>query len=155
MNHSTHTPTPTNEATVHALNALLRGELSAIESYDRAMPAVELQPNLRADLQDCRASHEARAERIRAAIVQVGGEPARASGAWGLFAKAVADGARALGWKTVIAALEEGEDHGLKDYKDAIPRLDAGLQHLVSNELYPQQVHTHSVLSGLKRFATA
>jgi Domain of unknown function (DUF2383) len=147
--------TDTKDSTVDTLNELLRGELSAVESYDKALPAVELQPNLRADLQDCRASHEARAERIRAAIVQVGGEPARASGAWGLFAKAVAGGARTLGWKTVIMALEEGEDHGIKDYKEAITHLDAGLQHLVSNELYPQQVRTHNVLSGLKRVASA
>jgi hypothetical protein len=145
----------TNDSTVKALNELLRGELSAVESYDKALPAVDEQPNLRADLQDCRASHEARAERIRAAIVQVGGEPARASGAWGVFARAVAGGARGLGWKTVISTLEEGEDHGLKEYKDALTHLDAGLQRLVSDELYPQQIHTHGVLSALKRAAAA
>ena len=100
-------------------------------------------------------SHEARAERIRAAIVQVGGEPAHTSGAWGLFARAVAGGARVVGWKAVINTLEEGEDHGLKDYKDALSHLDAGLQRLVSDELYPQQIHTHGVLSALKRSATA
>ena len=56
-----------------------------------------------------------------------------------------------LGRETVIRTLEEGEDHGLRDYKDALPRLDLGLQRLVSSELYPQQVHTHGVLSALKR----
>lgn len=147
--------TQTNEGTIAALNELLRRELSAVESYDRALPAVEGQPSVHADLRDCRASHEARAERIRQAIIHVGGEPARASGAWGLFAKAIAGGARALGWKSVIVALEAGEDHGLKEYKDALPRLEAGLQHLVSSELYPQQVHTHNVVSALKRVAAS
>ena len=108
-------------------------------------------------LQDCRASHETRAERIRRAIEHVGGEPARASGAWGMFAKAVAGGSRALGWKMVISTLEEGEDHGLKEYKDALPRLglDEGVRHLIVDELYPQQQHTHGVISALKRVMSA
>jgi hypothetical protein len=146
---------PRATATVDTLNILLRGELSAVESYDRALPAVEDKPALRGDLQECRASHEIRVERIRRAILAVGGEPAHASGAWGLFAKAVAGGARALGWKTVVTTLEEGEDHGLKEYKDALPRLDESLRQLVSSQLYPEQQHTHSVLLALKRGASA
>lgn len=150
-----HRNTQTNETTVDALNELLRGELSAVESYNKALPAVDNEPRVRADLLECRASHEARAQRIREAVLQAGGEPSSASGAWGLFARALASGARALGWKTVVSTLEEGEDHGLKEYKQALPKLDGGLQHLVSNELYPQQVRTHSVLSALKRVAIA
>ncbi|HEX4404882.1 MAG TPA: DUF2383 domain-containing protein [Polyangia bacterium] len=152
-----HTSVHKDDATVDALNELLRGELSAVESYDKALPALEDKPALRGDLQDCRASHETRAERIRRAIEQVGGEPARASGAWGMFAKAVAGGSRALGWKVVISTLEEGEDHGLKEYKDALPRLhlDEGVRHLIADELYPQQQHTHGVISALKRVMSA
>jgi hypothetical protein len=146
---------PTTETIVDTLNGLLRGELSAVESYDKAMPAIDAEPAVSADLMSCRASHEERVERIRAAIVQMGGEPARAAGAWGLFAKAVTTSSRALGWKAVISALEEGEDHGLEEYKNALPRLDVGTQRLVSSELYPQQVRTHSVLSALKRVAKA
>lgn len=145
------TGTHKKDSVVDALNELLRGELSAVESYDKALPAIDAQPKLSADLRTCRASHEARAERIRAAIVQIGGEPSEEAGAWGAFAKAVTTGARALGVKAVISTLEEGEDHGLKEYKDAIPHLDPGLQRLVSDELYPQQVHTHGVVSALKK----
>ncbi len=143
------------DATVDTLNELLRGELSAVESYDKALPAVEDKPALRSDLQECRASHELRVERIRRAIIDAGGEPAHASGAWGLFAKAVAGGARALGWKTVITTLEEGEDHGLKEYDDALPRLGESVRQLVTTQLYPEQQHTHSVMSALKRGASA
>jgi hypothetical protein len=143
------------DQTLEALNDLLEGELSAVESYDRALPAVEDKPALRSDLQECRASHELRVERIRRAIVEAGGEPQRSSGAWGLFAKAVAGGARALGWRTVITTLDEGEDHGLKTYGDAMARLDERLRRLVSTELYPEQQHTASVMAALKRGATA
>jgi hypothetical protein len=96
-----------------------------------------------------------RAVRLRQAILDVGGEPVHASGAWGLFAKAIAGGARALGWKTVITTLEEGEDHGLKEYHDAMERLDEGARQLITSELYPEQQHTHGVLSALRRGATA
>lgn len=146
---------PSNEQTIASLNELLRGELSAVESYDKALPAVDGEPRVRADLLECRASHEDRAQRIREAILHVGGEPSRTSGPWGLFARSISGGARALGWRTVVMTLEEGEDQGLKEYKDALPRLDPGLQHLISNELYPQQVRTHSVLSALKRVSTS
>ena len=148
-----HNTTPSNESVIDALNELLRGELSAVESYDKALPAIDKQPKVRADLQTCRASHEARADRIRAAIEQMGGKPARAGGAWGVFAKAVTTGSRVLGLKAVISTLEEGEDHGLKEYKEAMDRLDPGLQRLVSDELYPQQLQTHGMLSALKRVA--
>jgi hypothetical protein len=143
------------DPTVDALNQILRGELSAIESYDRALPAVEDKAALRSDLQECRASHERRASRIRRAIVEAGGEPVHDSGAWGLFAKAVAGGARALGWKTVILTLEEGEEHGLADYDRELPRLDEATRALVSTQLYPEQRHTYDVLAALKRGATA
>src|SRR5688572_1429725 len=103
--------TQSNEDVIDALNELLRGELSAVESYDKALPAIDKQPKVRADLQTVRASHEARVERIRSAIEQLGGKPAEAAGAWGVFAKAVTTGSRALGLKAVISTLEEGEDH--------------------------------------------
>jgi hypothetical protein len=155
MNEQSHTSLPRGDVSVEVLNELLRGELSAVESYDRALPAVEDKPALRTDLQECRASHELRVERLRRAIADVGGEPVRASGAWGLFAKAVAGGARALGWKTVIMTLEEGEEHGLAEYEDVMPRLDEPIRRLVSTQLYPEQQHTHSVLAALKRGASA
>ena len=141
--------------TIATLNLLLKGELSAVESYDRARPAVEDKPALRGDLQECRASHELRVERIRRAILDQGGEPIHSSGAWGIFAKAVAGGARALGWKTVITTLEEGEDHGVHQYEENMPRLDEEIHTLVATELFPEQQHTHNVMSALKRGATA
>ena len=142
-----------NKEVIDALNELLRGELSAVESYDKALPAIDRQPKVRADLQTVRASHEARADRLRSAIEQLGGKPSEQAGAWGMFAKAVTTGSRALGLKAVISTLEEGEDHGLKEYKEAMPKLDPGLQRLVTDELYPQQLQTHGMLSALKRVA--
>ena len=144
-----------DDATVATLNELLRGELSAVETYDKALPAVEDKPSLRGDLQECRTSHELRVEKLRRAILEVGGEPVHASGAWGVFAKTVASGARALGWKTVILTLEEGEDLGLTEYRESLPRLGESLRELVSTELVPEQRYTHGVMAALRRGVTA
>jgi hypothetical protein len=144
-----------DDATVATLNELLRGELSAVETYDKALPAVEDKPSLRGDLQECRTSHELRVAKIRRAILEVGGEPVHASGAWGVFAKTVARGARALGWKTVILTLEEGEDLGLTEYRESLPRLDESLRELVSTQLVPEQRYTHGVMAALRRGVTA
>ena len=42
------------------------------------------------------------------------------SGAWGAFAKLVQGGADLLGDASAVSALEEGEDHGIKTYADAM-----------------------------------
>jgi hypothetical protein len=140
-----------DDATIDALNELLRGELSAVESYDKALPVVEGRPVLENDLHGCRASHETRAARLRRAILDAGGEPARASGAWGLFARSVTKGSGAFGWKAVIDTLEQGEDHGLKEYEGALERLDLPSRALVAGELLPLQQHTRDLVTALKR----
>jgi len=88
---------------------------------------------------------------LRSAILQLGGEPATSSGPWGVFAKAVEGGARLFGDKTAIAALEEGEDHGLKDYKADIDDLGMEQRGLVTSRLLPLQELTHRRMSTLKK----
>ena len=38
-----------------------------------------------------------------------------------------------------LKALKEGEEHGLKDYNDALGTLDATSRDMVQNQLIPQQ----------------
>lgn len=60
-------------------------------------------------------------------------------------------GAAILGDKAAIMALEEGEDHGLKDYRKALDDLDAHTRDLVNDELLPLQMQSHRRMSHLKR----
>jgi hypothetical protein len=96
-------------------------------------------------------SHEDRVTFLREQIRQLGGTPASSSGPWGVLAKVVEGGARVLGDKAAIAALEEGEDHGLKDYRHDIDKLDPECRDLVRSRLLPAQEDTHSRMSALKR----
>lgn len=77
----------------------------------------------RAKLESAKASHQERIATLTSAIRTQGGEPAEGSGPWGVFAKAVEGAAGIFGEKAAIAALEEGEDHGLKDYRADVAKL--------------------------------
>jgi uncharacterized protein (TIGR02284 family) len=138
-----------NNKTIDALNDLLKGEISAVETYRQAISKLNHSAS-RAQLEDCHGSHEQRIPKLRQQIAQLGGVPATDSGAWGTFAKLVEGTAKALGEKVAIAALEEGEDHGLKLYRDDLPKLDAASRQLVEMELLPAQERTHRTMSALK-----
>jgi len=136
---------------VDHLNSFLRGEISAVETYQMALDKIDAVSPARSELQSCLASHQQRVTLLREAIIQLGGEPATSSGVWGAFAKTVEGGAKLLGEKVAIAALEEGEDHGLRDYRDDLSALDSSARRLVETQLLPQQVATHRTMSQLKK----
>lgn len=136
---------------VDKLNQFLRGEISAVETYRMALDKVE-GAELRTTLQENQRSHQERVRLLREEIVRMGGEPETSSGAWGTWAKAVEGTAKVFGDKAAIAALEEGEDHGLKDYKaDLGDDEDAQVRRLLTSTLRPQQERTHRALSDLKK----
>jgi hypothetical protein len=136
---------------VDALNSLLRGEISAVETYDQALQKLKDDAAVASQLSECRSSHEERVELLRSEIARLGGEPADGSGPWGAFAKLVEGGAKAFGRAAAIAALEEGEDHGLKEYRDELPKLDASMRSSLEPKLMSEQQQTHRAMSTLKK----
>lgn len=136
---------------IDQLNSFLRGEISAVETYQMALKKLDQISTARDELLVNLKSHQDRVMWLQDAIVALGGKPAEGSGPWGAFAKAVEGAAKVMGDKIAVAALEEGEDHGLKDYKADIDNLDAQSRHLVMAKLLPQQQLTHDRLSALKR----
>jgi hypothetical protein len=135
---------------VETLNSLLRGEISAVETYDQAIEKLNDDAALAQQLLQCRSSHEERVTVLRGEVARRGGEPAAGSGPWGSFAKLVEGGAKAFGKKAAIAALEEGEDHGLRQYRDDLPKLDGSIRSTLEPRLMTEQQQTHSVMSNLK-----
>lgn len=138
------------KSSIDQLNSFLRGEISAVETYQLALEKIDHISTARDELLVNLKSHQDRVMMLQEAIQQLGGEPATGSGPWGTFAKTVERGAKTLGEKAAIAALEEGEDHGLKDYKSDIDKLDVEARSLVSEKLLPAQQQTHDRLSALK-----
>ena len=139
------------KSSVEQLNSFLRGEISAVETYQMALEKIDHISTTRDELLVNLKSHQDRVMMLQDAIRQLGGEPATSSGPWGTFAKVVEGGAKAFGEKAAVAALEEGEDHGLKDYKFDMSDLDFEARELVRGKLLPEQKQTHDRLSALKK----
>ncbi len=135
-------------STVEQMNGLLKGELSALETYRQALEKVE---DMRAKdvLKECHMCHSKRVDSIVERIVELGGRPAENSGAWGSFAKLMEGGATAFGDKSAIAMLEEGEDKGLRDYKKLLEDSEPQVKELASS-LISAQEGTHGKMRNLK-----
>lgn len=138
------------DSEVKTLNSFLRGEISAVETYKKALDHVKAE-RLRSELEELERDHEARVASLREHIEKLGGRPDEGSGIWGAFAKVVQAGADAVGEKAAIAALEEGEDHGLADYKRDVDQLHGEQRRFAKMELLPAQQRTHDRLSKLKK----
>jgi hypothetical protein len=139
------------DAITGILNKFLRGELSAVETYRQALERLSSSA-FASDLMENKRSHEQRVEMLRNQITRLGGAPSDDSGPWGSFAKLFEGGAKLFGEKTAIAALEEGEDHGLKLYRNNsdVQKLDLATRDFVERSLLPEQERTHQTASRLK-----
>ncbi len=120
-----------------------------------ALDKLDKSSTARSEVETCLQSHQSRVMLLRDAIIAVGGTPADGSGPWGVFAKAVEGGARILGDKIAVSALEEGEDHGVKDYKADLGDLDPSARILITSRLAPEQQRTHDRMSTLKKRLSA
>lgn len=142
---------PSNRS-IRSLNALLRGELSAVEIYRYTYERVS-QPRFRACLDDCMQSHVRRVQLLRRRILALGGIPTRSSGTWGVLAMTLALCADLFGLTAAIAVLELGEGHGRERYLRALPKLDPQCRAFVEAQLIPPQALTHEWIQDLKRSA--
>lgn len=138
------------KSSIDQLNSFLRGEMSAVETYQMALDKLDHTSTARDELLLNLKSHQDRVLALQDAITAAGGTPAKGSGPWGAFAKAVEGTAKIMGEKAAVAALEEGEDHGLKDYKSESTEIDPQCRPIVGRMLMMQQ-QTHDRLSSLKR----
>ena len=124
--------------TTDLLNSLLRGELAATETYQQALPKLEGTPGYE-ELRHIHKEHREAANTLRQHVHKVEGRPDQGSGAWGAFAKAVEGTAKVFGVDAALKALKKGEEHGIKEYAEA---LDDGLppecRNLIEAALLPR-----------------
>lgn len=122
------------------LQSLLRGELSAVETYQQALEKLADEPG--ADgVKRLEREHRGAVEYLQRLIRDRGEQPAMESGAWGAFARAVEGTSKLLGNTPALKALKEGEEHGIKEYVKALEdsSLDSDCESLIRNTLLPQQ----------------
>lgn len=137
---------------VRQLNSLLRGEISAAETYRMAIDKVAESATGSSDvglLRQMQEDHGRAAQMLRQRIVALGGEASDSSGAWGAWAQTVQGTANLFGDTTALKSLKEGEEHGLKDYEEAIDDVDAQTAGMIRNECLPNQREHISLLNNL------
>src|SRR5262245_7696827 len=103
------------------LDDLLRGEISAAETYKQALSWVREQRKPEAfDIRSIELDHGDAIRALRRIVLRSGGKPSDSSGPWGIWARTVEGTAKMLGEKAALKALKEGEEHGLKSYERAL-----------------------------------
>ncbi|HSU66190.1 MAG TPA: DUF2383 domain-containing protein [Tepidisphaeraceae bacterium] len=144
-------PGPSSDPVSATLDSLLRGEISAAETYRMAIDkAAGSEPADRVTLlREIQEEHGRAAQSVRDRIRELGGNPSDNSGAWGVWAKTVQAAMSLFGDTSSLKALKEGEEHGLKHYHDSIDTLDATSQQLVQNQLIPAQQRHIDLLDQL------
>lgn len=112
------TTTATGTAT-ETIKSLLQGEMSAVETYEKALTKVNGEPEGTHLHQIC-ADHTQAASLLRDLLIRHNGDMPSSSGMWGTFANAVQATANLLGDAAALKTLKEGEEHGIKDYEAAL-----------------------------------
>ncbi|MDQ8186135.1 DUF2383 domain-containing protein [Pelagicoccus sp. SDUM812002] len=111
--------TDINTQTVFTCNQLLRGELSAVETYEQAIEKFAREPEAMVFI-GIRDRHEGSVEQLRGKVELMAGDPSVTSGAWGMFANTVQATANMLGKDSALETLKRGEAHGISEYESAL-----------------------------------
>ncbi len=137
---------------IDQLNGLLRGEISAAETYRMGIDKTSGNNSDSVNyglLREIQAEHGRAAQAIRDRIRELGGEPADSSGAWGTWAKVVQGVADLFGDTLALKSLKEGEEHGLKDYQASLDFVDSVSADLINNQFIPAQQKHINLLDQL------
>jgi hypothetical protein len=140
---------PTTTATIEQLNALVRGELAAVETYSLALAVLTTTPIPELDVNlNC---HARRVRDLSALVRELGGTPHESSGFWGAITLAVTEGATVLGRHAILTVLAKGEEQGLKDYQSAAGVVDDETRLLIEGDLIPSQQRAYDRILGLSQ----
>jgi hypothetical protein len=101
---------------VDFLQKILRGELSAVEAYEKVIERNGSHVHF-STLAQIKSEHEFAINRLRQMITEKGEFPSEDSGVWGRFVKALIAGSALISDETMIKTLHEGEEHGLIEYQ--------------------------------------
>lgn len=122
------------------MDDLIRGEMAAVKSYDTVLSKVK-DPAEKKQLEAIKQDHVNAVEKLKAFASPDVKEDTETSGAWGAFASAYTGGAKLFGDKMAMKALTQGEEHGVREYKEALEdeNVSADAKTLIKTQLLPKQ----------------
>jgi hypothetical protein len=104
------------QPTIDALIAQCRGEIAAVDAYDRALKKFTGQPE-EPTLLEIRNEHDDSVARLRAIIERDGGKIPHEGGAWGGFANAIHALTALVNDEVPLQVLQKGEQVGINGYE--------------------------------------
>ncbi len=128
---------------------LIRGEISAIESFDVVMKKLDdVQEKQR--LSSIREDHVNALNTLKRFSENEFESGVQDSGPWGSFTKSFAGGASLFGDKAALRALKVGEEYGRKEYKALLDdtSIDSSLREVITTELLPAQERHIQTIDG-------
>jgi len=135
----------TKTSDIEVANSLLRGEISAVETYEQAIKKLNEgeHKSIADELTRIRNEHSQASGALRQFVTKNGGDPSEGAGLWGVFANSVACAAKMFGPETVIDALKQGEQHGLAEYEKAAenPDISESCRAIIRNQLPLEHEH--------------
>ena len=135
------------------INQLLRGELSAVETYQRALEKLGDDPGAKT-LEGALKNHQDAVVKLTEEVKKLKAEPSTDSGAWGTLTATVVQSAKLLGDKAALSALKQGEEHGVKEYQEALQErsVPKGVKKLIREKLLKrQQEHVNQIAMMIEK----
>jgi hypothetical protein len=126
------------DPTVDTCETLFRAEMLAVETYNRAICRFADSPREHL-LERIRTTHERNAHSLRRLIFTHEAEPSACSVFWRGVVQTLDGPALVMLDSTVITLLKEGEEHGIREYREALssPDVSEQLKELICRELLP------------------
>ena len=139
---------------IDVCNSLLRGELSAVETYSQVIGKFSTDPQVE-ELKLIREEHVRSAEELRLNVISMGGAPEVNSGVWGAFANTFQAAANLIGDTVALASLIQGEEHGLSEFDAALSDQEVVpvCKDLIQYKLRPRLEEHIVKLTALKQVA--
>ena len=135
-------PRPPVVEGIEGLNALLRGELAAVNAYQGAFRSAEGRAAVdAAEILRFASEHQRTVAALQVAVRDMGGVPASEAGTWGAFAR--------LRETASVRELLDGEEAGLRMYEATNGTLSGEAHDLVTLELIPRQRSHIAELSAI------
>lgn len=133
------------EKNVLILSSLLKGELSAVETYTKTLHQVA-GSEIQLELTELRLAHARRARQLRRRLRQLGGKSDVEKEAFEFprVEKSVTSE------QLMLSLLCEGEHRGYLAYENALKALDEKSAALLREEVLPEQEVTYSVVFTLR-----
>lgn len=122
------------------LDDLIRGEMAAVRTYDKALEKVKDEKEM-AKLKMIREDHVNAVAKLKTFANKDVADDTKSAGAWGAFATAYTGGAKLFGNDAALKALTQGEEHGINEYKEAMEddTIKPELKQMIKTQFLPKQ----------------